>query len=358
TDNRLFRNLSYYNTSEGIRIDNNSDRAIVLNNTSFRNGKGILFDNNVDSCILRNNISLSNNNEGIQVVVAGGVTNSYNNSYGNGGGNNYVGTFRDGPGRISSNARFLSTHTNSSSFLRLSPTNSPCINTGSPDDPVPQKGGSRVDMGAIEVTNQPPQVILLTPANDSISGTNIVHFNWEPATGGTLGITNYKIEIASDINFINVAFSNTTAATSCQATLNDGKYYWHVRANDRAGNAGPWSLSRTITVGAEKTGALQEGEAKAYPVPCPRNRNLILEYGYNSGKVLEKVDLTVWDIFGNKVIDKNVLLESASPGKTEWDLKNSRNDKTMPGVYLYMIEIKYVDGSKVDSGYKKLIITK
>ncbi|MBU1076175.1 MAG: right-handed parallel beta-helix repeat-containing protein [Spirochaetes bacterium] len=358
----ILRNLIYQNQQDGIRIDEDSNKSTFINNTFFKNGgRGIIFNNdNTTSCTLRNCISQSNSDQGIRVVnnPSPYLVHTYNSSYGNNVANYQYDNSSPDATEIQSNASFQSTDPSSSFFLYLSPSYSPCINTGAPDDTVPAKGGSRIDMGATETTNQPPQVTLLTPADSGSSEVNSIEFTWNSVTGGTLGIDDYTIEVASSPDFIALSFTGTTAALSSTTALNNGKYYWRVRANDNAGNAGPWSLTRTITIGREESSVLQEGEVKAYPIPCTRDSTLALKYGFNSQKTLESVNLTIWDIRGNEVISRNVYTGSASSGSAEWDLKNSRGYKIMPGVYPYRVELKYADGSTVTSDYKKIIISK
>ncbi|WP_208027901.1 hypothetical protein [Rhabdothermincola sediminis] len=70
---------------------------------------------------------------------------------------------------------------------------------------------------------------------------------WTPAKGASA----YDLQVSSNINFTNNVVVNATNIKSTQyspsTTLNNGAYYWRVRAKNVSGVAGPWSPTRTFT---------------------------------------------------------------------------------------------------------------
>ncbi|MDD5067615.1 MAG: hypothetical protein PHF84_11280, partial [bacterium] len=289
-------------------------------------------------------------------------------------------------------------------------------------------------------TSGPSQVTLNSPPDNAWTASAL--FIWNTAVDTGSGVKNYRIEICLDTNFTVQAATNTVSGLTYTAVLTNGPYFWRVRANDNAGFSGTWSLFRKMNLdtippvfgynvngeislengeeytltwnpatdqsgiskytliidGVEKdiglvtvyalsftasgqhqvkvraydntglytdsglisfnvTTSLAAGETKAYPVPCPRDRSLIIEYGYNGTKAVDKVNLKIYDVLGSEVLDKDFTLSSGI-GRLEWDLQNNKGKTIMPGVYLFKMEIKYSDGSKDTSDYRKIIIKK
>lgn len=163
--NRLYRNIIHDNLRDGLRI-NGCGRTLVLNNTLFRNTlRGVLMENTSTSCTLRNNVSQSNarltSDYGYHTV--GGSTfgaHQYNTAFGNGSTGILNYNFGLDATEIQSNARFQSTLSSATNFIYPA-TNSPCIDAGSPADPVSPCDGSVIDMGAIEYYNKSACPLLL-----------------------------------------------------------------------------------------------------------------------------------------------------------------------------------------------------
>jgi hypothetical protein len=106
------------------------------------------------------------------------------------------------------------------------------VETTPPDIPVPSspKDGSTVGfMGETKIT-----------------------FKWG-AVSDPSGVT-YELEVSDDSGFgrkliSRTKLTNTTYTTSEAEALNNGEYYWHVRAVDGAGNKSDWSPTYMIKVG-------------------------------------------------------------------------------------------------------------
>ena len=91
---------------------------------------------------------------------------------------------------------------------------------------------------------------LNTPDDNSTSATEVT-FNWTNGTdtGNIQSTVTNTIEIASDINFSSLLFSDDTQNNTYQYTFsNTGVYYWRVRAYDLAGNQSDNSITRTLTI--------------------------------------------------------------------------------------------------------------
>ncbi|HNC91570.1 MAG TPA: hypothetical protein PL000_21780, partial [Anaerolineales bacterium] len=94
-------------------------------------------------------------------------------------------------------------------------------------------------------TNGPSAPTLSAPANAAmVTGTPA--FSWAATTTAV----KYQFEYDNDADFSSPVYNSgdltTTSHTPPAMAL--GLYSWHVRARDAAGNWGPWSLTRTITI--------------------------------------------------------------------------------------------------------------
>jgi hypothetical protein len=64
------------------------------------------------------------------------------------------------------------------------------------------------------------------------------------------GAATYQIQIDTDNGFTNPIYYTTTMRGTSRkmSVMPAGTYYWHVRAQDKLGNWGPWSTTATITI--------------------------------------------------------------------------------------------------------------
>lgn len=96
--------------------------------------------------------------------------------------------------------------------------------------------------------NQPTIAIptLLLPADLSTESTDLPTFSWENVENAT----NYQIQIDNEIDFSSPVFDNVSVDTSQtpELGLNDGIYYWRVRAINTFETPGEWSEVRTLTI--------------------------------------------------------------------------------------------------------------
>jgi hypothetical protein len=104
-------------------------------------------------------------------------------------------------------------------------------------------------------TSPPPAPALSLPA-DNIAGMRAIPiFYWAAAASATA----YQFQIDDNADYSSPVYSTPDGTTvpGTPITVTNAKpasmslltpYYWHVRARDAAGNWGPWSGSRTITI--------------------------------------------------------------------------------------------------------------
>jgi hypothetical protein len=102
------------------------------------------------------------------------------------------------------------------------------------------------------VDNTPPDApLLLEPENDAKTDDNTPTFRWAAVTDLSLPVT-YTLQVDNDSNFsspeVNIPglIENAYTPTS---ELENGTYYWHVRAVDNAGNTGGWSVTWSLHIG-------------------------------------------------------------------------------------------------------------
>lgn len=179
-------NLVFQNSSNGMIIENFNDAlTVVRNNSLFKNGRIGLKTVAAFAGSVRNCIAVSNTR---------GFTNFASQITYSLAKHNTLGNFSQTPGTgcLTNEPYFVSTVPYSADFLRLSGTApSPAINGGNPSDPVPDGGGSRIDMGCFEYIITPAQISLSKDVNavrlggassTAIPGSSIeyrVHYtNW------------------------------------------------------------------------------------------------------------------------------------------------------------------------------------
>ena len=145
--NNIIRNNNSSDYGGGIRLSDADDKSKVVNNVIINNtgtdGGGIYLSDNANALVYNNIIT------GNSGAYAGGIrywssspTLAYNDVWNNSPANYFNATIWES---ISSNPQFVD---GPGGNYRLSPSSSPCINTGNPDAQYNDKDGSRNDMGA------------------------------------------------------------------------------------------------------------------------------------------------------------------------------------------------------------------
>ena len=108
------------------------------------------------------------------------------------------------------------------------------------------EGTSWVKYGSGAVIPAAPS--LISPATGTITNDPTVTLTWSSVPFGA----NYDVQVDTNSDFSSPeSVGNSLTSTSFTTTsLNDGKYYWRVRAKNLVGQDGPWSASRYFTIDA------------------------------------------------------------------------------------------------------------
>ncbi len=111
-------------------------------------------------------------------------------------------------------------------------------------------GISAYTVGQFTTRDTPEAPTLLTPANNSTTGSDLVVFSWNAING----VISYKYDLSSDSNFANILLTQTINAPTTTATITNAdvsfvranRYYWRVfgRTNAGVGQVSPvWSFT-------------------------------------------------------------------------------------------------------------------
>jgi len=93
-----------------------------------------------------------------------------------------------------------------------------------------------------ELDKTPPTVPnLVSPGNGAALNTSSVTLIWNRSQDNLSGVGQYEIQLANNPSFTNPITYLTSDTTNSISNLNDGTYYWRVRAEDNAGNLSGWS---------------------------------------------------------------------------------------------------------------------
>ena len=95
--------------------------------------------------------------------------------------------------------------------------------------------------------NPPGKVILISPANNTLTNTNNIEFVWRNSSDAISGITNYMLKVTN----ITTAWSTNITIDQTNYIINnltDGSNYWYARAQDRAGHWGGWSVTNLLMI--------------------------------------------------------------------------------------------------------------
>ncbi|UCH88529.1 MAG: fibronectin type III domain-containing protein [Thermoplasmata archaeon] len=204
---------------------------------------GIGTDTGSNNVAVKNTIIYGNFNQGF--FVQGGVYNSsYNNflctSFPE---RSYYGKVKKGTGDISKDPKFVCwSRTVANLDLHLA-TGSPCIDTGDPNDPVPEGGGKRIDMGAFENMVKPAITVPGAPENLSAKAGKLnITLTWSPPkNNGGSPITGYKIYRGLTSNNLSLLAAVGNVINYIDKNISRDKiYYYAVSAQNKVGE-GPLS---------------------------------------------------------------------------------------------------------------------
>jgi hypothetical protein len=100
----------------------------------------------------------------------------------------------------------------------------------------------------ITIDTTSPAIVTLVSPNDNVTLNDIYNtYSWTQGTNSGTALTD-NIFFYSDPGASVLVKSAQAVGTSYQDSLGVGTYYWRVRSNDAAGNTGPMSNIRKVTI--------------------------------------------------------------------------------------------------------------
>ncbi|MHA1779109.1 MAG: Ig-like domain-containing protein, partial [Candidatus Heimdallarchaeaceae archaeon] len=93
-------------------------------------------------------------------------------------------------------------------------------------------------------THGPPAPSIVSPEDSALLNTSSINFDWTDSPEAV----GYQILVSTDSDFTSAVINTTTTSSSYSATLDDGTYYFKVRAYDALNNLGEWSDICTFTI--------------------------------------------------------------------------------------------------------------
>ena len=197
-------------------------------------------------------------------------------------------------------------------------------------------------VGTFQIDTQGPEFTLLQTEITTPPGKEVT-IKWNAVSDNGVGLD--KFIVIAEGEKIDMGLS-----TWYNVTFNlKGKYVVTIQGFDKLGNF----TDRNVIINVKRI--LLEGQVKAYPNPVRRNKTAKFQYGYNTEKIINKVNLFVYDLSGNIILKKSYQHEN---GIIKWDLKTGSGHTIAPGLYIYKIVVKYSDHSKISTDYNQLVVIK
>jgi choice-of-anchor B domain-containing protein len=130
----------------------------------------------------------------------------------------------------------------------------------------------------------PSPPALISPADMEITADNIVNFYW----GGVADVDSYFIEIAEDIDFVGLAYSELVLDTTFEMPflLLDGIYFWHVQSLNNCGQ-GDFSDAFQFEIIATDISAHETTQVLMFPNPVDEVLNIHSEVALGKLKVMD-----------------------------------------------------------------------
>jgi len=98
------------------------------------------------------------------------------------------------------------------------------------------------------VSEAPTVPILSSPSDNWTTNQLTITFNWSDSTDAISGMSNYELQVSTDVNFNVINYSSSPIISQASLTTTSDKFYWRVRAKDNAGNYSNWTSTYSITV--------------------------------------------------------------------------------------------------------------
>ncbi len=139
-----------------------------------------------------------------------------------------------------------------------------------------------------------PQNVVVTNSKNSVTVT------WSPSTDAGIGLQKYVLQISSDVSFSNIVQTQEISKTSYALTLNDGKYYFRVKAVDYQGKASNWSQSATVIIDS----AAPEAPVAKADITSATNLNVTVTATFSADSTVKEFSLNNkdWNTYSSAVI--------------------------------------------------------
>ena len=159
----------------------------------------------------------------------------------------------------------------------------------------------------VTITWSAMQVTLLSPANEQVLTSNTPMFDWSDVSA----VVSYELQAAGSGSFTGLQINQSELDSSHYAVtegLDDGTWYWRVRARDEQGNPGVWSGVWSFTIDTESLSAPQ--------LSSPANESVLTdslpEFDWSdvSGASVYQLQLDSTAVFSEPVLSDSVLTAS------------------------------------------------
>ncbi len=243
---------------------------------------------------------------------------------------------------------------------------SPCINAGDPN--IKDPDSSRSDMGCyggaygdtytyLDYPPKPPDSL------SAVSESTIIILNWKPNTESDLSYyLVYKDTIAGFIPDPSKIVANISKDSSIFIDYDFvlGKtYYYRVSAWDLTGYQSEYSDELEVKATSVDEYIEQENHPPMYQLsqnyPNPFNSETVIWYflpdvGYQPAEV----EITIYNLLGNRV--KSLVNGREYPGehKARWDAKDDSDNEVASGIYFYRLKVSGLELVKA----KKMVLLK
>lgn len=187
--------------------------------------------------------------------------------------------------------------------------------------------------GVVIVDNTPPKKpsLLYPAAGASVSSTTPL-LRWEKLADADY----YYVMYSDNDEFIGGELASSLENTFKLPKLEQGTYYWKVKAVDRAGNESEWSDSWQFTIEELDTSTFQISNFFAYPNPFSPDQDGIMDE-LVIGFTLQQpgnVTLTIYNLAGQMVLKRELGELAWGDHQIIWNGKNQQNQRVQKGVYI------------------------
>jgi hypothetical protein len=187
-------------------------------------------------------------------------------------------------------------------------------------------------------TTPPAMPTLNSPFHGSIVSSLPIIFDWSDVDDPSSPVV-YELQIDDNDDFSSPVIAETTLTTSSYtvASIQNGTYYWRVRAKDKEGNFSSWTQPWTIIVNINNTGGdttLLPKKDKIAVVPNivtkTTGNRVTIEYDVSEPK---EICIRIYTLSG-ELVKKIVKYKHQGKYKEIWDMHSDDGTEVPDGIYL------------------------